>query len=276
MAYARLGCAAIKSDIEAHLADGNLSPGAVAGRQKVSDSYIRKLFEGEGTSFSQFVLARRLVRAHRMLTDRRWAERSIAWIAFEVGFGDLSYFNRTFKRFTAQSHLKFDAQLFARSSENHLRVRPEAGQPHRASAMRSCLDPTQVAALACERCFGGANMGIIMVRFVRLRFAAVAMIAAAIIAATTASGWAFDRVGEQIFSPDANGNYNFNYTDPETSGHHQPERTSIQGRMVWGSTPALNVQDRGRSAVCQSRNSFFGNSGNDRPPELTPLGNNGN
>lgn len=90
---------AIKSDIEAHLADGNLSPGAVARRQKVSDSYIRKLFAGEETSFSQFVLARRLVRAHRMLTDRRWAERSIAWIAFEVGFGDLSYFNRTFKHF---------------------------------------------------------------------------------------------------------------------------------------------------------------------------------
>ena len=91
--------AAIKSDIEAHLADGNLSPGAVAGRQRISDSYIRKLFEGEGTSFSRFVLAHRLLRAHRMLTDRRWAERSIAWIAFEVGFGDLSYFNRTFKRF---------------------------------------------------------------------------------------------------------------------------------------------------------------------------------
>jgi AraC-like DNA-binding protein len=89
---------AIKSDIEAHLAHGGLLPGVVARRQKVSDSYIRKLFEGEGTSFSQFVLARRLVRAHRMLTDRRWIERSIAWIAFEVGFGDLSYFNRTFKR----------------------------------------------------------------------------------------------------------------------------------------------------------------------------------
>jgi AraC-like DNA-binding protein len=33
-----------------------------------------------------------------MLTDRRWAERSIASIAFEAGFGDLSYFNRAFKR----------------------------------------------------------------------------------------------------------------------------------------------------------------------------------
>jgi AraC-like DNA-binding protein len=90
---------AIKSDIEAHLTYSDLSPGVVARRQEVSDSYIRKLFEGERTSFSQFVLGRRLVRAQRMLTDRRWADRSIAWIAFETGFGDLSYFNRTFKRF---------------------------------------------------------------------------------------------------------------------------------------------------------------------------------
>ncbi|MFZ2069098.1 MAG: helix-turn-helix domain-containing protein [Xanthobacteraceae bacterium] len=90
---------AIKTDIEAHLTYNELSPGVVARRQGVSDSYIRKLFEGEGTSFSQFVLGRRLIRARRMLTDRRWADRSIAWIAFETGFGDLSYFNRTFRRF---------------------------------------------------------------------------------------------------------------------------------------------------------------------------------
>jgi len=89
---------AVKQDIEAHLAHGDLSPAAVARRQRISDSYILKLFEGEGTSFSEFALGRRLARAHRMLTDRRWAERSIASIAFESGFGDLSYFNRTFKR----------------------------------------------------------------------------------------------------------------------------------------------------------------------------------
>src|SRR6185437_5056725 len=46
---------AVKSDIDAHLAHDDLSPGAVAKRQRLSDSYIRKLFEGEGTSFSQFV-----------------------------------------------------------------------------------------------------------------------------------------------------------------------------------------------------------------------------
>jgi AraC-like DNA-binding protein len=90
---------AIKSDIEAHLGHSNLSIGAVAKRQRISDSYVRKLFESEGTSFSQFVLGRRLGRARRMLTDRRWADRSIASIAFETGFGDLSYFNRTFKSF---------------------------------------------------------------------------------------------------------------------------------------------------------------------------------
>lgn len=89
---------AIKDDIEAHLASGNLSPGAVAKRQGISDSYIRKLFEGEGISFSQFALGRRLERARRMLTEPRWGHRSIASIAFDAGFGDLSYFNRTFKR----------------------------------------------------------------------------------------------------------------------------------------------------------------------------------
>jgi AraC-like DNA-binding protein len=89
---------AIKNDIEAHLTQGDLSPAAVARRQKISDSYIRKLFESEGTSFSEFVLTRRLVRANRVLTDQRGADRTIASIAFECGFGDLSYFNRTFKR----------------------------------------------------------------------------------------------------------------------------------------------------------------------------------
>ncbi len=89
---------AIKSDIEDQLASSGLTPAAVAARQRISDSYLRKLFEREGTSFTEFVLARRLARAHAMLTDTRCADRSIASIAFAAGFGDLSYFNRTFRR----------------------------------------------------------------------------------------------------------------------------------------------------------------------------------
>jgi AraC-like DNA-binding protein len=90
---------AIKSDIEAHLTHADLSPAVVAKRQRISESYIRKLFEGEGTSFSEFVLTRRLFRVHRLLMDPRQVNQSIASLAFEVGFGDLSYFNRAFKRF---------------------------------------------------------------------------------------------------------------------------------------------------------------------------------
>ena len=77
---------AIKSDIDAHLTAGDLAPSAVAKRQQISESYIRKLFESEGTSFSKFVLGCRLDRARRMLTDPRWTERGIASIAFHEGF----------------------------------------------------------------------------------------------------------------------------------------------------------------------------------------------
>jgi len=33
-----------------------------------------------------------------MLSDPRLADRSIRSLAFDVGFGDLSYFNRAFRR----------------------------------------------------------------------------------------------------------------------------------------------------------------------------------
>lgn len=89
---------AIKCDIEAHLIQSGLSPASVARRQNISESYIRKLFESEGTSFSEFVLIRRLARAFRCLNDFSLADRTISSVAFECGFGDLSYFNRTFKR----------------------------------------------------------------------------------------------------------------------------------------------------------------------------------
>jgi AraC-like DNA-binding protein len=56
------------------------------------------LFEQEGTTFSQFVIGQRLIRAHRMLTDPRFADRSITSVAFDAGFCDLSYFNRAFRK----------------------------------------------------------------------------------------------------------------------------------------------------------------------------------
>ncbi|WP_079545515.1 helix-turn-helix domain-containing protein [Bradyrhizobium lablabi] len=48
-------------------------------------------------------LRERLARAHTALTDPRVANRPISNIAFANGFGDLSYFNRTFRRRYAAS-----------------------------------------------------------------------------------------------------------------------------------------------------------------------------
>jgi AraC-like DNA-binding protein len=89
---------AIIGDINANLGNCDLTVAAVARRQRVTPRYVHKLFEGEGLTFSAFVLGRRLARAHRMLRDPRFADRSISSVAFDVGFGDLSYFNRAFRR----------------------------------------------------------------------------------------------------------------------------------------------------------------------------------
>ena len=89
---------AIMTDICAHLSDGELSVVEVAQRQRVTPRYVHKLFENEGLTFSSFVMGQRLARAHRMLSDPRLADQNISAIAFAVGFGDLSYFNRAFRR----------------------------------------------------------------------------------------------------------------------------------------------------------------------------------
>ena len=89
---------AIKDTIIADLARRNLSVDMIALRHGISPGYIRKLFEGDGTTFTEFVLGQRLARAHRMLGDLRFSGRTISAIAFESGFGDLSYFNNAFRR----------------------------------------------------------------------------------------------------------------------------------------------------------------------------------
>ena len=89
---------AIKADILENLSSPELTETAVALRQRVTSRYIRMLFQAEGTTFSKFVLSHRLMHAHRMLSDPRFAGMKISDIALAVGFSDLSYFDRTFRR----------------------------------------------------------------------------------------------------------------------------------------------------------------------------------
>jgi AraC-like DNA-binding protein len=88
----------IKADIAANLGDCELNVNSVAARHGVTPRYVQKLFASEGATFSECVLSRRLAAAYRQLSDPRFAHRSISSIAFDLGFSDLSYFNRTFRR----------------------------------------------------------------------------------------------------------------------------------------------------------------------------------
>jgi len=89
---------AAKTYIIKNSSQRGLSVNSVAEEIGLSPRKLQRLFEGEGTTFSEFLLSQRLGRAHRMLTEPRWAQSAVAAIAYEVGFNDLSYFNRSFKR----------------------------------------------------------------------------------------------------------------------------------------------------------------------------------
>jgi AraC-like DNA-binding protein len=87
---------AAKTFVRQHLHRQDLRAGAVAAHLRVTPRYVHVLFESDGVSFLEYVLAERLALAHRiLLTDR---SRTISAIVLAVGFSDLSYFNRTFRR----------------------------------------------------------------------------------------------------------------------------------------------------------------------------------
>lgn len=96
-----IGAARLKlaqKDILERLADHGLQIDAVARRQGVTARYIQRLFECEGTTFSDFVRERRLGLAFQYLQDRDRASRTITAIAYDAGFSDISSFNRAFRR----------------------------------------------------------------------------------------------------------------------------------------------------------------------------------
>ena len=104
---------AIKADIAANLADPGLQLGAMALRHRVTPRYVRMLFEAGGQNFGAFVLEQRLARARDRLSDARFADHGISAIAFDSGFGDLSYFNRAFRQRFGASPSEIRAQIDA-------------------------------------------------------------------------------------------------------------------------------------------------------------------
>jgi AraC-like DNA-binding protein len=89
---------AIKAHIMEKLGRADLTIDAVAARHAITPRYVGKLFESEGTTFSDFVRGCRLALAHRKLCDPRLFRQRIGAIALDCGFADPSYFNRAFRR----------------------------------------------------------------------------------------------------------------------------------------------------------------------------------
>lgn len=87
-----------KSFIVAHSSRRDLSVSAVATSLSVTPRYVQRLFEADGTTFSEFLTGQRLARARRLLCEPSSSPTAISTIAYDVGFGDLSYFNRCFRR----------------------------------------------------------------------------------------------------------------------------------------------------------------------------------
>lgn len=93
---ARLG--AIKQDIAMNLDQPALSVTDLAARHACTPRFVQRLFEAEGSTFTRYLLVQRLERAYRMLMDPQRRDQKISAVAFDCGFGDVSYFNRAFRQ----------------------------------------------------------------------------------------------------------------------------------------------------------------------------------
>ena len=104
-------------------------------RPERTPRYVQMLFETEDTTFSAFVLGQRLACAYRMLIDPRLADWTISAVAFNAGFEDLSYFNRTFRRHFAAT--PSELRTAARNISAQASTAPSTrSSPHLLSRMR--------------------------------------------------------------------------------------------------------------------------------------------
>jgi AraC-like DNA-binding protein len=83
--------------IAAHFHDPGLSLELVARCQGISPRYLQRLMASSRTSFTGHVNELRLQRAFTLLIEPHDSARRISDVALEVGFSDISHFNRLFR-----------------------------------------------------------------------------------------------------------------------------------------------------------------------------------
>jgi AraC-like DNA-binding protein len=87
---------AILAEISANFARPEFSAQDIALKLGLSPRYLQELLHESGTTFTERVLGLRLQKARAALAQG--SGRSVAAIALEAGFSDISYFNRCFRR----------------------------------------------------------------------------------------------------------------------------------------------------------------------------------
>ena len=83
--------------IAAHFQDPEFSLEVVARCQGISPRYLQHMMTSSGTSFTEHVNELRLQRAFALLIEPNGSAQRISDIALEVGFSDISHFNRLFR-----------------------------------------------------------------------------------------------------------------------------------------------------------------------------------
>jgi AraC-like DNA-binding protein len=87
----------IQAFIQQRLADGDLSPAAVAAAHHISLRALHQLFHDEGLTVAGWIRRQRLERCRRDLGDPALASRPVAAIAARWGFASAGDFSRAFR-----------------------------------------------------------------------------------------------------------------------------------------------------------------------------------
>jgi AraC-like DNA-binding protein len=97
MCAQRIRLRSVKSYIDAHLSDPNLSLSKIAKENGISLRYLHQLFRPMDMSASEWLRMRRLQRCHHLLTSPEHAAQSITDIAYSMGFSSSSHFSNLFR-----------------------------------------------------------------------------------------------------------------------------------------------------------------------------------
>jgi AraC family transcriptional activator of tynA and feaB len=101
--------------IDRHLDDPELGAAKLALKFHCSQRYVHKLFATMGRSVGEHVNGQRVLLCTRNLLDQAYRRATIAEIAFNAGFRDISHFNRLFKRSSGLAPREFRRAMSLRT-----------------------------------------------------------------------------------------------------------------------------------------------------------------